>query len=195
VPRITPIDPLHALGTTRLLYTSVQARQGSIPNLYRVIGHSPAALGALLSMEGLLTEGALDERVREQLALVVAEISQSEYCLREHTALASRAGLSAAEINEARCARSADPRTAAMLGLARAIVIWRGDVDDHTIAEARAAGLTDAELLEVVAHVAMQILRNYTAHLSGVRSQLPAVAQVTHARTPEGDQDNLDQRF
>lgn len=73
--RITPIDPVQATGKTRQLFDSVQTKLGVVPNLFRVFGNSAAALEGYLNFSGALAGGVLNARVREQIALAVAELN------------------------------------------------------------------------------------------------------------------------
>lgn len=159
--RITQLDPAQATGKTKQLLDGVQAKLGVVPNLFRVFGNSPAALGAYLNFSGGLATGVLDEKVRHQIALAVAEINDCGYCRSAHTYLGGKAGLNEQELNDARKVVATDERTAAILNLARNIVVQRGDISESEFQAARAAKLTDAEIVETVANVALNILTNY----------------------------------
>jgi len=104
------------------------------------------ALEGYLNFSAALAGGSLDNRIREQIAIAVAESNLCRYCLSAHAFLAEKAGLSPEEIASAVRASSSDPRTDAVLKLARAIIVQRGEVNDAELERARAAGLTDGEL-------------------------------------------------
>lgn len=159
--RITQLDPAQATGKAKQLFDGVRAKLGVVPNLFRVFGNSPAALGAYLNFSGGLATGVLDEKVRHQIALAVAEINDCTYCRSAHTYLGGKAGLNEQELNDARKVVATDERTAAILNLARSIVVQRGDISEAEFKAARAAKLTDAEIVETVANVALNILTNY----------------------------------
>ena len=159
--RITTIDPLTATGPTAQLFAGIKAKLGVVPNLMRTFAHSPAALEAYLGFSGTLAKGVLPAAVREQLALTVGQANECEYCLSAHTLLGKGAGLNPDAILAARRAEAADAKVAALLQFARAVVDARGQVSDDQVAAVRAAGATDAEIVEVVAHVAANILTNY----------------------------------
>ncbi len=141
--------------------SAVQSSLGLIPNLFRVAANSPAALNALVGLNGALAKGRLRAKVRESIALEVAQQNGCDYCLSAHTALGKGAGLSDAEIAGARAGKAADPHADAILMLAGDIVRQRGAVGPEAIARARAAGVTDAEIVEIVAHVALNVFTNY----------------------------------
>lgn len=63
------------------LLAAVQEQLGVVPNLMRLIGHSPAALDGTLSLNRALTKGTIGARTGERIALAIAEISRCGYCL------------------------------------------------------------------------------------------------------------------
>lgn len=173
--RIQAVDPAAADPKAQPLLAGVQKSLGLTPNLYRVAAHSPAALEGLLSLTGALGKGRFNARTRESIALAVGEANACDYCLSAHSALGKMAGLDADAIAAARAARSADPRTAALVGFARALVDRRGRVTDAELAELRAAGVSEAEIVETVAHTALNIFTNYLNHVADTEIDFPAV--------------------
>jgi uncharacterized peroxidase-related enzyme len=166
--RIQAVDPAHATGATRLLFSELQVKFTLVPNLFRVLANAPPALEGLMSLGAALADGALDEKTRERLALAIAESNLCAYCLSSHTATAAKIGLNQAEIADAIRASAADARTDGILKLARSIVVQRGELTDADLARARAAGLTDGEIVETVANVALNIFENYISHIARV---------------------------
>lgn len=160
---------------SRPMLEGVQKTLGFVPNLMGTIANSPAALEGYLSLSGALGKGVLPAKLREQIALAIAEINGCGYCLSAHTLLGGKAGLTADEILSARKSVSADTKSAAVLKLARAITLQRGLIADSEQQAARSAGLSDAEIIEVVAHVALNILTNYTNNLAQTTIDFPEV--------------------
>jgi uncharacterized peroxidase-related enzyme len=144
-----------------------------VPNLFRVLANAPAALEGLMSLGAALAGGALDEKTREQLALTIAASNLCAYCLSTHTVLAAKIGLNQAEIDDAIRASAADARTDAILKLARSIVVQRGEISDSDLQRARAVGLSDGEIIETVANVALNIFKNYVSHAARVPIDFP----------------------
>ncbi len=173
--RIAPLDPTTATGTTKQLLDGVQKGLGATPNLFRVAAQSPAALEALVSLFGAVGKGRLDARTRESVALAVSEFDACDYCLSAHSALGKRAGLDDEDLAKARRADADDPRRAAILHLGRALVETRGRVDDAALVEVRRAGLSDGEIVEVVANVALTIFTNYLNELAATEIDFPVV--------------------
>lgn len=173
--RITQLDPASATGKTKQLFDGVQAKLGIVPNLFRVLGNSPAALEGYLNFSGALATGVLSAKVREQIALAVAEINDCTYCRSAHTYLGGKVGLSEREIADARKVTASDKRTEAILNLTRSIVVQRGELSDSEFKAARAAKLTDAEIVETTANVALNVLTNYVNHVAQTVVDFPGV--------------------
>jgi uncharacterized peroxidase-related enzyme len=173
--RIDPIDPAITTGPAKALFDGVQRKLGCVPNLFRVLGNAPAALNAYLGFNAALSGGGLGAKQREQIALAVAETNQCDYCLSAHTFIGSKLGLSEQDILAARHGQAADPRANAILELARNIVVQRGELGAKGVAAARAAGLTDADIVETIANVALNIFSNYVNHIAGTEIDFPAV--------------------
>jgi AhpD family alkylhydroperoxidase len=147
-----------------------------VPNLYAALANGPAALAGYLAMRDELTRGVLRVRLREQIALLVAQENDCTYCVSAHSMRGSAIGLSDEQLRRTReAADDGDPHADAILALTRQIVRSRGRVDDDGLAAARLAGVTDAELAEVVAHVALNTLSNYFNHLAQPELDFPEV--------------------
>jgi uncharacterized peroxidase-related enzyme len=171
--RVAQLDPAQATGKTKQLFEAVQARLGLVPNLIQVLGTAPAALEGYLNFCGALAEGNLSVKIREQIALTVAESNLCRYCLSEHSFTGSKVGLTEAEIIDARCANAADDKTDAALKLARSIVVYRGEVSDADLSKARTAGLTDSDIVETIANVVVSIFTNYVNHVARTEVDFP----------------------
>jgi uncharacterized peroxidase-related enzyme len=176
MPRITPIDPTTATGDTATHLHTARRMFGGTPNLVTTAAHSPAAVGTMLAFFAGLSAGTLGAKVGEQIAIAVAQANGCGYCLSAHTLLGGMHGLTPADLAAARSAHAPDPKSAATLRLAVAINRARGDIDDATFAAARAAGLTDEEIVEVVAHVALNVFTNYLNNVAQTAIDFPEVA-------------------
>jgi uncharacterized peroxidase-related enzyme len=175
----TPQSVEAAPAASRSLLEAVRKQLGIVPNLFRVVANSPAALEGYLGLNGALAKGALDHKTRERIALAVAEIDGCDYCLSAHTYIGKNlAKLDDLEVAANRGGSSRDPEAAAAVRFAARIVRERGHVSDADLAEVRNAGYDDAQLIEIVAHVALNILTNYVNEVAGTQIDFPA---VTHA--------------
>jgi uncharacterized peroxidase-related enzyme len=172
---IAALDPAQATPEAQAILAAVEASLGVTPNLFRVAANSPAALNALAGLNGALAKGRLRAKVRESIALAVAQENGCDYCLSAHSALGKGAGLSDADIAGARVGDAADPHVDAILKLADEIVRQRGVVRPDAVSQARAAGVTDAEIVEIVAHVALNVFTNYLNIVAGTDIDFPVV--------------------
>ncbi|MET9231584.1 peroxidase-related enzyme [Lentzea sp. NPDC003310] len=134
---------------------------GVVPNMFKAVANSPAALRSMWAQFGALGGGTLGAKTGEMIAVAVADRNRCDYCLSAHTMLGKKAGATAEEMSSAQSGRSDDPHTAAVLTLATALVEKRGQVSDADITAAREAGLSQEEIVETVAHVALNVFTNY----------------------------------
>ena len=177
-----PVEPATATGKAADLLADVQKALGLTPNMAKVMANSPALLHGYLALSGALAGGVLPAAVRERLAIATAEYNGCAYCLSAHTYVgANIAKVDAEELEWARDAKSADPHTAALLALSDAIARGRGSVSDAEVQAARDAGATDAEIGEVVGHLALNVLTNYFNVLADVENDWPVVTLRAHA--------------
>jgi uncharacterized peroxidase-related enzyme len=178
--RINPVSHEAAEGKARQLLDAVKAKLGIVPNMTRTMAVSPPVLEAYLGLSSTLAHGVLPAKVREQLALDIGEANHCDYCVSAHTYIGKNvAGLSDADILDSRKATSADPRTAALLRFARAVVAKRGIVDDADVEAVRAAGYGAAEIAEVVAHVALNVFTNYFNNVAGTAIDFPGAPALS----------------
>ena len=180
--RLQPVDPKTATGESRQLLDSVQAQLGAVPNFLRVLAHSPNALGAFLGMHSSLNGATLDHATQERIALAVAEGNGCEYCVSAHTAIGRKAGLSNEEMLLNRRGSSADQKAAGAVALARALNEHRGEITDAELDAARAAGLGDAEIVEVIAAVALNFFTNVIGKATRLEIDFPRVGLLADAR-------------
>ena len=153
MPRITTLDPSTPSPAQPML-EHVQQKLGMVPNLLRTMAHAPATLQSYLQQSAALAGGNLSAGERELLALRIAEFNDCDYCLAAHTAIGGSVGLSSEAMLDARNGSAVLGREDALLTFTDAVLSQRGHVSDADLASARANGLSDADLLEVVAHVA-----------------------------------------
>ncbi|TFC32846.1 carboxymuconolactone decarboxylase family protein [Cryobacterium sp. MDB1-18-2] len=176
ITAIVPIQPETATGVTRDLLDQVQKGLGLVPNMAKVMANSPTLLKGYLALSTAVGSGSLSAAVRERLAISTAQLNGCEYCFSAHTFIGGNiAKVDAAELDSARRAQSRDPHVAALLTLSNTIAENAGDVGDDALGAARAAGVTDAEIGEVVANLALNILTNYFNVLAHVENDWPVV--------------------
>ena len=173
----TPVDPSAATGKAAELLAQVRKSLGSVPNMTKAMANSPTLLEAYLALSGVVAGGSLTPAVRERLAVATAQLNGCEYCLSAHTHVGAHvAKIDTEELERARRGRSQDGHLAALLELSNSIAENAGDVDASDLDRARRAGVTDEEIGELVANLALNILTNYFNVLADVDNDWPVVS-------------------
>jgi uncharacterized peroxidase-related enzyme len=157
------------------LLDAVNKQLGVVPNLFRLVGLSPAALQGMLGLSGALSK-ALGVKTRERIALAVAQINGCDYCLSAHTYLGlNLAKIDADEIALNRQGASSDPKADAAVRFAAQVTQARGKVSDADLAAVKAAGYSDAEVIEIVGVVAENVLTNFVNNVARTDIDFPVV--------------------
>ena len=172
---IQPLMPAEADPAIARTLDAVRGKLGMLPNLIATLAHAPAALNAYLGLSEMLAGGRLTARQREIVALAVAQTNACEYCLSAHTQLARHAGLDDDQIRDAREARGGTTLDAAIARYAAQLARQRGRLSPGELQSLRRQGLDDTLLVEVIAHVVLNQLTNFTNHVAGTEVDFPAV--------------------
>lgn len=176
--RIQAIAPDTATGKAKELLDAVKAKLGMVPNMASTMANAPAVLEGYLGLSGALAKGTLSAKVREQIALTVAQRNSCDYCLAAHSTIGKMVGLTEEQILDSRHGKAIDSKADAILRLAGLLVDNRGQVTDRELEEARTAGLNDATIAEVVASVALNIFTNYFNHVADTEIDFPKAAPL-----------------
>lgn len=154
---------------------AVRKQLGVIPNSFRVLSLSPAVLQGLLGLNGALGK-ALDLKTRERIAIAIAQSNDCDYCLSAHSYIGlNLAKIDATEIDLARKGASADPKANAAVAFALKINEERGKVSDADVQAVKAAGFTDAQIVEIIAVVAENIFTNLLNIVADTEIDFPVV--------------------
>jgi uncharacterized peroxidase-related enzyme len=156
---------------------AVRKQLGVVPNLFRLVSTSPAALEGYLGLSAALGKGSLPAATRERIALAVAEINGCSYCLSAHTYLGKHlAKLDDAEMTANRSGASSDPMADAAVRFAATVTRQRGQVSQADLRALKLAGYDDAQLIEIVLHVALNTWTNYINEIAQTDIDFPVVA-------------------
>ena len=159
------------------LLDAVKVQLGVVPNMFRMVANSPAALEGYLGMMGALNKGALSAPTRERIALAVAQVNGCDYCLSAHTYLGKNvAKLDDAEMTANRHGASNDPKADAAVRFAAKVAQARGRVGDDDLLAVRLAGYDDAQIVEIVQHVALNTWTNYINEVALTEIDFPRVS-------------------
>jgi uncharacterized peroxidase-related enzyme len=173
----TPATIADAPEKAQPLLEAVNKQLGVVPNMFRLISTSPQALEGYLGMSGALSKGALPPQTRERIALAVAEVNGCNYCLSAHTYLGRNlAKLDDAEITANRNGASNDPKADVAVRFAVQVARGRGHIAEADLAAVRLAGYSDAQLVEIVQHVALNTWTNYFNEVFKTDIDFPVVA-------------------
>ena len=173
MPTFKSIELPEAKGKTKDLLTAVQNKFGTVPNLFKIVANSPAALEGILGFLTAMEGSSLSPQVREQLALVVASTNSCNYCLAAHNAIGQMCGLTEDAIVDSTQGKGADSKTTALLAFAQEVVKERGLVSPDQLESVRKAGWNDGQILETIAMVAINVFTNYTNHIAGTVVDFP----------------------
>lgn len=158
------------------LLEAVNKQLGIVPNLFRLVSNSPAALEGYLGLSGALAKGTLPAATRERIALAVAQVNGCDYCLSAHTYLGKNlARLDEQEMIANRGGRSNEPQADAAVRFAAKVARERGHVAESDVREVRAAGYDDAQVIEIVQHVALNVWTNYINIVADTDIDFPVV--------------------
>ncbi|WP_434696854.1 peroxidase-related enzyme [Pseudomonas sp. Z1-14] len=170
------IQPQQTPAASQPMLAQIQQAFGATPNMFKGVANSPAALQSMWAAFGALGQGTLGARLGEQIAVAVANRNRCEYCLAAHTALGQKAGVSATDMAAAQRGESSDPKTAAALAFALIVVEQRAQVTDADVQRLRDNGFGDEQIVEIIAHVALNLFTNYINVALDIPVDFPKVA-------------------
>lgn len=173
--RIPLVNPKDSTGERQQLLGQIHSAFGATPNMFRAVANSTAALKSMWGSFGALGGGVIPPKLGEQIAVAIANRNACEYCLAAHTALGRKAGTSGDEMSAAQDGQSQDPKTAAALRFALRVVEGRGQIETADVEALRAAGFNDEEIVEILAHVALNLFTNYVNVAFAVPVDFPGV--------------------
>ena len=174
--RTTVLTPEQVPAASKETIDALTRNIGFTPNMMAAFAQSPIAFNAWAALLGSLSK-ALDVRTRDSIGLAVSEVNGCNYCLTVHSFTAEHmAKLPVDEIILARKGHANDPKRDAAVQFARKVIESRGQVSDADLKAVRDAGFTEANIMEIVALVAMYTLTNLFNNVFDPDKDFPAVA-------------------
>lgn len=173
--RIEKLNSATAPQETKTILENVKAKLGGVPAILQTMANSPAALNGYLGIMGALSEGKLSAKLGEQIAVTIAGVNCCDYCASAHTAIGQKHGLTKDELSENLKGNSTDPKTKAALDFVRTIVAKRGLISEIDLQAIRRADYTEEEIVELIAHTAMNIFTNYFNHIAETEIDFPLI--------------------
>ncbi|WMT76946.1 carboxymuconolactone decarboxylase family protein [Bradyrhizobium sp. Ash2021] len=175
MPRCAILKPEHVPADSKPTLETFTKNIGFTPNMMATFAHSPIAFNAWAVLLGALSK-ALDVKTRDSIGLAVSEVNGCNYCLTVHSFTAEHmAKLPGNEIILARKGHASDPKRDAAVQFAHKVIESRGHVTDAELKAVRDAGYTDANLMEIVALVAMYSLTNFFNNVFDPEKDFPVV--------------------
>src|SRR4051794_33419275 len=176
MPRSAALKPEQVPADSKPTLDAITNNIGFTPNMMAMFAQSPIAFNAWVALLGSLSK-VLDVKTRDSIGLAVSEVNGCNYCLTVHSFTAERmAKLPAEDIVLARKGRARDPKRDVAVRFARKVIESRGHVTDADMQAVRDAGYTDANVMEIVALVAMYSLTNFFNNVFNPDQDFPAVA-------------------
>jgi uncharacterized peroxidase-related enzyme len=176
--RITVPNVATATGATAEVYAQVKkATGGSVPNLFAALGAlSPEVLKAFLNAEGVLASGTLSKQDVETIKLLVSELTGCDYCVAAHTMLGKMTGLSPETLKQIRAGQpTGDARRDALVRFVRNLQQTSGTIRADEFAAIKAAGYTDAQLVQITLAIALTIFTNTFNRINDTDVDFPPV--------------------
>ncbi len=177
--RVKSVSVEDAKGEVQDLYQALQKKMGKVINIFQNMGNSAVTLKGFLDLSEAANRTNLSPKLREQIALIVGQTNHCQYCLSAHTMLAKGAGMSEQEIVKARHAESQDPKNHAILKFTKQVVDNRGHVSNQDIASLKAAGVSDAELVEVILVIMVNMFTNYFNLITDPKIDFPIAPELS----------------
>ncbi|MFC3559056.1 carboxymuconolactone decarboxylase family protein [Pedobacter jamesrossensis] len=178
--RLKALNPEETTGKSKELFDTIKGKMGMVPNVMKTMGNSPAVLGAYLGFSSAMGTSTLGSKLGEMLSLAVANHNGCDYCNSAHTFIGGKMGISPDAIEAARHGQSEDPKMAAALIFAGAILDSKGKVSNDEIEAVRTAGFTEGEIAEIVASVALSVFTNYFNNVADTEIDFPKLAPIAH---------------
>jgi len=175
MPQIHPLTIEQADAESAQKLSAMKAKIGMVPNVVGTLANSPAALNLYLASSHALSGGRLTARQREIIALAIGQLNQCHYCISAHTMIGKGAGLSPEEMIDARLGKASNPVDNAIAIVASKLAAKRGFLTPEDISEAKASGLDDGLIIEIIANLVHNTLTNYTNHVAQTDIDFPVV--------------------
>ena len=166
-----------ATGATAEVYGQIKKAIGSVPNTFAAIAaHGPAALKSVLAADAVLAAGTLTKRDQEIIKLVISAAGGCDYCVAAHNHLARLAGVKPEVLKQIRDGQPTDDaRRDALISFVRKLAQSSGTVSDQDFAAIKAAGYSDAQLVDISLAFATTVFTNVFNRINDTDVDFPPV--------------------
>lgn len=180
--RLKLINFTQAASKVRGIFEAESKKSGLVPAIFQMMANSPVVLEAYIRLRDSVAKSSLSPKLREQIALTVAELNRCPYCISAHSSSAQTKGLSSQDILLARRGDASDPRSKAILKFCKAIVDKKGIIPDSDIEAVRAGGVSDQEILEIIMVVILNLFSNYANNVAETPYDCPVTPAAPAAQ-------------
>ncbi len=176
--RINTPSVASATGTAAEVFAEIKKAAGKVPNAFAAIGAlNPEALKAFLAVDAVLTAGSLSAQDRETVKLVVSEVAGCDYCVAAHSLLGEMTGLKPETLKQLREGQpTGDAKRDALVAFVRTLQQTGGTISDEAYAAIRAAGYSEAQLVDITLAVTTTVFTNVFNRINDTTLDFPKVA-------------------
>lgn len=157
--RIALVEPDQATGKTKQVFDRVKAYYQMVPGLQKGLAYLPETTDALWTLSlATASEGTIREELKRVFFAVTAHEVECEYCTAAHMlALLGKewSREECVEVIEGKPSARLSDKDNAAVSFARVVGRRPAAVTDQMADDLRAIGWTDAEIVEIVASVAL----------------------------------------
>ncbi|MCA6106226.1 carboxymuconolactone decarboxylase family protein [Bradyrhizobium cenepequi] len=165
-------------GLSGQVHAQIKKAVGKVPNAFAAIAaHGPAALKSILVADAVLAAGSLTKRDQEVIKLVISAAAGCDYCVAAHNHLAQLAGVNPDVLKQIREGHpTGDSKRDALVRFVRKLAQSSGTVSDEDFAAIKAAGYSDAQLVDISLAFATIAFTNVFNRINDTEIDFPAVA-------------------
>jgi uncharacterized peroxidase-related enzyme len=174
-----PTPPIEsANGAAAEVFAQIKKAAGKVPNTFAAIGAlGPVALKAVLQADGVVAGGTLSKQDQETIKLTVSVVAGCDYCVAAHSLLGKLAGLGPDVLRQIRAgAPTGDAKRDALIRFVRVLQQTSGTIAEADLSAIRAAGYTDAQLVEISLAIAVTVFTNVFNRINDTTVDFPLVA-------------------
>lgn len=157
-----------ATGKAKALLEAAKKKLGFVPIMYGAMANEPALFEAYATAyDAFRAETGFAPVEQEVIFLAISRANGCEYCMAAHSFVADAMSKVPADVTDAiRDGRPiVDAKLAALAKFTTTMVTSRGRPTDADVAEFRAAGYSEKNILGIILAISVKTLSNYSNHV------------------------------
>ncbi len=157
-----------ANGQATKVREQAKAGFGFVPNLIdEIADHNPAVASTYLAANGAIAEGLLSHAEQQVVILAISGYNDCHYCTKAHAAVGKGAGLEEETIRTiVEGGLPTNERQRALVRATRKVLSKRGWLNGTDLEALETEGVSQGELYEIIALVAIKTISNYVNHIA-----------------------------